>query len=82
MSPPDLPSRRLPFAPPGVGDRDGAGFSVVDAAPGETVVTTVHLPERAFQVWTDRGWSTVPGDHTVEVSRSVADRRLSATVTG
>ncbi|GAA0824394.1 glycoside hydrolase family 3 C-terminal domain-containing protein [Streptosporangium amethystogenes subsp. fukuiense] len=67
---------------PGRPARALAGFSVVDAAPGETVVTTVHLPERAFQVWTDRGWSTVPGDYTVEVGRSVADRRLSGTVTG
>ncbi|MEU4835714.1 glycoside hydrolase family 3 C-terminal domain-containing protein [Streptosporangium sp. NPDC023615] len=58
-----------------------AGFSAVDAAPGQTVITTVYLPERAFQVWTDRGWRTVPGEHTVEVGRDVADRRLSATVT-
>ncbi|MFI6450890.1 glycoside hydrolase family 3 protein [Streptosporangium amethystogenes] len=66
---------------PGRPARALAGFSVVDAAPGETVVTTVYLPERAFQVWADRGWSTAPGDYTVEVGRSVADRRLSATVT-
>ncbi|MGC5011173.1 beta-glucosidase family protein [Streptosporangium sp. DT93] len=58
-----------------------AGFSAVDAAPGQTVITTVYLPERAFQVWGERGWRTVPGEHTVEVGRSVADRRLSATVT-
>ncbi|GAA2985014.1 beta-glucosidase H [Streptosporangium longisporum] len=58
-----------------------AGFSAVDAAPGQTVITTVYLPERAFQVWTERGWRTVPGEHTVEVGRGVADPRLSATVT-
>ncbi|GAA3475460.1 beta-glucosidase H [Nonomuraea roseola] len=56
-----------------------AGFDVVEAAPGETVLTTVFLPERAFQVWTDEGWTTVPGEYTVEAGRSVADRRLGAT---
>ncbi|MFI6882105.1 beta-glucosidase H [Streptosporangium canum] len=66
---PDRPARRL------------AAFDVVDAGPGQTVVTTVHLPERAFQVWTEEGWRTVSGDYTVEAGRSVADRRLAATVT-
>ncbi|WP_031167764.1 beta-glucosidase H [Streptosporangium roseum] len=66
---PDRPARRL------------AAFDVVDAGPGQTVVTTVHLPERAFQIWTEEGWRTVSGDYTVEAGRSVADRRLAATVT-
>ncbi|GAA2851974.1 hypothetical protein GCM10010517_09630 [Streptosporangium fragile] len=66
---PDRPARVL------------AGFAVVDAAPGETVVGTVRLPERAFQRWTDEGWRTVPGEYAVEAGRSLADRRLSATVT-
>nr|WP_260407690.1 glycoside hydrolase family 3 C-terminal domain-containing protein [Planomonospora venezuelensis] len=57
-----------------------AGFDVVDAGPGQTVITTITVPERAFQVWTDAGWATVPGDHTVEAGRSVADRRLAAVV--
>ncbi|MFB9724370.1 beta-glucosidase family protein [Planobispora longispora] len=57
-----------------------AGFDVVDADPGQTVITTVTLPERAFQVWTDRGWETVAGDYVVEAGRSVADRRLGVTV--
>lgn len=58
-----------------------AGFDVVEAGPGETVVTTVFLPRRAFQVWTDEGWRTAEGEYTVEIGRSVADRRQSATVT-
>ncbi|MFE3448135.1 glycoside hydrolase family 3 C-terminal domain-containing protein [Nonomuraea sp. NPDC059194] len=57
-----------------------AGFDVVEAGPGETVLTTLFLPERAFQVWTEDGWSTVPGEYTVEAGRSVADLRASATV--
>ncbi|MEV4244757.1 glycoside hydrolase family 3 C-terminal domain-containing protein [Streptosporangium canum] len=66
---PDRPARRL------------AAFDVVDAGPGQTVVTTVHLPERAFQIWTEEGWRTASGDYTVEAGRSVADRPLAATVT-
>ncbi|WP_417629416.1 beta-glucosidase family protein [Nonomuraea rubra] len=56
-----------------------AAFDMVEAEPGQTVVTTLFLPERAFQVWED-GWRTVAGEHTVEVGRSSADVRLSATV--
>ncbi|MGR6921736.1 glycoside hydrolase family 3 protein [[Actinomadura] parvosata] len=56
-----------------------AAFDVVEAEPGQTVVTTLFLPERAFQVWED-GWRTVEGEHVVEVGRSAADLRLSATV--
>ncbi|MBE1561661.1 beta-glucosidase [Nonomuraea africana] len=56
-----------------------AGFDVVAAAPGETVLTTVFLPERAFQVWTADGWQTVRGEYAIEAGRSVADRRLGAT---
>lgn len=57
-----------------------AGFDVVTAEPGQTVLTTVFLPDRAFQMWED-GWRTVEGVHTVEVGRSAADIRLTATVT-
>ncbi|WP_248959460.1 beta-glucosidase [Sphaerisporangium perillae] len=57
-----------------------AGFDVVTAEPGTTVLTTISLPERAFQVWDQGCWRTVPGDYTVEIGRSVADRRLAATL--
>jgi beta-glucosidase len=56
-----------------------AGFDVVEAAPGETVISTIFLPERAFQVW-DGGWRTVEGEHPVAAGRSAADLRLVATV--
>ncbi|WP_127931832.1 glycoside hydrolase family 3 protein [Nonomuraea polychroma] len=60
-------------------ERRLAGFDVVEAEPGQTVITTVFLPERAFQVWED-GWRTVAGEHTIEAARSVADPRLSVQV--
>jgi beta-glucosidase len=56
-----------------------AAFDVVEAEPGQTVVTTLFLPERAFQVWED-GWRTVEGEQAVEAGRSSADLRLLATV--
>ncbi len=58
-----------------------AGFDVVECGPGESAVTTVFLPERAFQEWAGDGWRTVTGDYTVEAGRSVADIRLSANIT-
>ncbi|MFI9590658.1 beta-glucosidase [Nonomuraea sp. NPDC052265] len=60
-------------------ERRLAGFDVVEAEPGETVITTVFLPERAFQVWED-GWRTVEGEYTLQASHHVADPRLSITV--
>ncbi|MFF5204817.1 glycoside hydrolase family 3 protein [Streptosporangium sp. NPDC000396] len=58
-----------------------AAFDVVTAEPGQTVTTTIDLPERAFQTWTEEGWRIASGGHyTVEVGRSVADRRLTASV--
>ncbi|NUS07701.1 MAG: glycosyl hydrolase [Nonomuraea sp.] len=60
-------------------DRWLAGFDVVEAEPGQTVITTVFLPERAFQVW-DEGWRTVEGEYTLQASHHVADPRLSITV--
>ncbi|TMR92109.1 beta-glucosidase family protein [Nonomuraea basaltis] len=60
-------------------ERRLAGFDVVEAEPGQTVVTTVFLPERVFQAWED-GWRTVEGAYTVEAGRNVADPRLSVTV--
>jgi beta-glucosidase len=60
-------------------DRRLAGFDVVEAEPGQTVITTIFLPERAFQVWED-GWRTVEGEYALEASHHVADPRLSITV--
>ncbi|SEL18510.1 beta-glucosidase [Nonomuraea pusilla] len=65
--------------------RDGsgrrlAGFDVVEADPGQTVVTTVRLPERALQEWTDGAWRAVPGPHTVTAARNAADPGLGTVV--
>ena len=56
-----------------------AAFDVVEAEPGQTVVTTMFLPERAFQV-RDGGWRTVEGEHVVRAGRNAADLPLAATV--
>jgi beta-glucosidase len=64
---PDRPARWL------------AGFATAEAAPDEAVTVTVDLPERAFAVWAG-GWRTIGGEYRVEAARSVADRRLAATI--
>jgi beta-glucosidase len=56
-----------------------AGFAVAHAQPGEEVVVTVPLAERATQIW-DGAWRTVPGSYTVEASHNVAEPRLSTTI--
>jgi beta-glucosidase len=59
-----------------------AGFAGVTAGPGETVEATVDLPRRAFEVWDEKegAWSFVKGSYEIQVSRSIADRRLTATI--
>jgi beta-glucosidase len=53
-----------------------AGFTVAEADPGEAVEVVVAVAERAAQVWTPRGWRTVPGTYVVEAARSAGDCRL------
>ncbi|MGO8955851.1 MAG: beta-glucosidase family protein [Streptosporangiaceae bacterium] len=57
-----------------------AGFASVAANPGETVMATIELPERAFQIWAD-GWQTVKGEYVIEAAHSIADIRLSTAIT-
>ncbi|WP_406492666.1 glycoside hydrolase family 3 C-terminal domain-containing protein [Streptomyces sp. NBC_01604] len=59
-----------------------AGFAGVTAAPGETVEATVELPRRAFEAWDEKegAWSFVKGSYEIQVSRSITDRRLTATI--
>jgi len=57
-----------------------AGFASVAAKPGEAATVTIELPKRAFQIW-DSGWVTVPGEYRLEIARSLADTRGTATVT-
>ncbi|WP_320781926.1 beta-glucosidase [Streptomyces sp. CRN 30] len=67
---PARPARRL------------AGFASVEAAPGESAEAVVELPERAFEIWDEEAgaWTRAEGLYEVEAGRSVADRRLTATV--
>ncbi|GAA2285773.1 beta-glucosidase [Streptomyces ruber] len=62
--------------------RQLAGFASVEAAPGESVEAVVELPARAFEIWDEAAgaWTHVTGAYEVEAGRSVADRRLTATV--
>ncbi len=66
----DRPARRL------------AGFAAVEAAPGETAEAVVELPDRAFESWDEAtgAWTRVKGAYDVQAGRSIADRRLTATV--
>jgi beta-glucosidase len=58
-----------------------AGFAVVTAEPDTTVTVTIELPDRAFQIWADGGWRTVAGRYEIAVAHSIAEPRLSSTVT-
>ncbi len=59
-----------------------AGFATVEAAPGETVEAVVELPCRAFETWDEatNSWTYVNGSYEVEAARSIADRRVRATI--
>jgi len=58
-----------------------AGFTVVDADPGESVTVSVALGERAFQHWSDEGWTTEPGPYVLAVGPSSGHLPLSTEVT-
>jgi beta-glucosidase len=57
-----------------------AGFAPVDADPGETVTVGILVPERAFQHWTDQGWSTEPGSFVLAAGPSSASLPLTIPV--
>ncbi|MEW2045865.1 glycoside hydrolase family 3 C-terminal domain-containing protein [Streptomyces sp. NPDC005476] len=59
-----------------------AGFAGVEAGPGESAEVTVEIPARAFEVWdeADHRWSFVKGSYEIQVGRSIADRRITATI--
>jgi beta-glucosidase len=57
-----------------------AGFGAATVGPGETATVTVPLPERGWQIWAE-GWTTCPGDYTIEAAHSLRDVRLATTVT-
>ena len=51
-----------------------------DADPGETVTVGILVPQRAFQHWTDQGWSTEPGSFVLAAGPSSAFLPLTARV--
>jgi beta-glucosidase len=57
-----------------------AGFDVVEAGPGETVLSTIFLPDRAFQVWTGDGWREARGEYVLEAAHDMSDCRGSTTI--
>ncbi|MFJ8041508.1 beta-glucosidase [Kitasatospora sp. NPDC096147] len=57
--------------------RQLAGFAVVEAGPGESVLARITVAERAVQTWQSHGWVRQSGTYTVEVGRSAADRALT-----
>ncbi|MFI1563748.1 glycoside hydrolase family 3 protein [Streptomyces sp. NPDC020490] len=59
-----------------------AGFADVTAAPGENAEAVVTLPRRAFEVWDEEtgAWTFVKGSYEIQVGRSIADRRITATI--
>jgi len=60
-----------------------AGFAVVDAQPGETVIAEVRVPARALRHWSvdAHRWEVEPGGFELTAGRSVADRPLATDVT-
>lgn len=59
-----------------------AGFAGVEAGPGETAEAVIDLPRRAFETWdeTANSWTYVKGSYEIQVSRSITDRRVTATI--
>ena len=59
-----------------------AGFTAVEAAPGETVRAAAGLEPRAFQVWDEEAhsWRTPPGEYRVLVAHSSRDVRGEVSV--
>ncbi|MCX4761678.1 glycoside hydrolase family 3 C-terminal domain-containing protein [Streptomyces sp. NBC_01275] len=67
------------------GDRPArwlAGFAGVEAGPGESAEVVVEIPRRAFEVWDEAAdrWFFVKGSYEIQVGRSIADRRITATI--
>ncbi len=58
-----------------------AGFAAVGADPGETVNVGILLPERAFQHWSDGGWTLEAGTFALAAGSSSVSLPLTASVT-
>ncbi|MET9500547.1 glycoside hydrolase family 3 C-terminal domain-containing protein [Streptomyces sp. NPDC006622] len=59
-----------------------AAFAGVEAGPGESAEAVVTLPRRAFEIWDEAAhrWFFVKGSYEIQVGRSLADRRITATI--
>ncbi|MGX1804271.1 beta-glucosidase [Nocardia sp. NPDC055321] len=57
-----------------------AAFTAVTVGPGESVTATVDVPARAFEHWTDSGWTVEPGAFTLHLGTSVDDLPLTAEI--
>ena len=60
-----------------------AGFTAVEARPGQTVTAEVRVPARALQHWSvdAHRWEAEPGGFELTAGRSAADRPLATHVT-
>lgn len=57
-----------------------AGFATITAEPGASHTVTIELPPRAFEHWTDAGWTTEPGEFTLHIGTSVTALPLTAAI--
>ena len=59
-----------------------AGFAGVEAGPGETAEAVIDIPRRAFETWDEKtnAWTFVKGSYEIQAGRSIADRRVTATI--
>ena len=59
-----------------------AGFTGVDAGPGQTVTATVTIRQRAFETWDDntKAWVAPPGKYRVVVAHDLLDDRSTTTI--
>ena len=60
-----------------------AAFAVVEAEPGDSVDAVVDIPHRAFEIWdeTAGSWACVKGSYEIQAGRSIADRRVTSSIT-
>jgi len=57
-----------------------AGFTVVEAGPTETVDVGIVIPERAFQHWSEKGWTLEPGTYALAAGPSSASLPLAGRI--
>ncbi|MFF4258680.1 beta-glucosidase [Streptomyces sp. NPDC001663] len=59
-----------------------AGFTAVEAEPGETVEAVIDIPRRTYEVWdaASNSWKFVHGSYNIQAGRSITDRRITVTV--